>query len=156
MTSNTDVVKNYTTTCLYYVSISVSVCLFLCNDDNARGSFHGKSSRAVGHRICGPSRINAVNCNSIQKGCNIIDTQMTCNRLLWVRIYTPVSIQHTLNAEEYFPDGTALSSKPAAACGRRMIGQTDRQTDRRTDARQFHRPVFALRELCQSHAHTVV
>jgi len=37
MTSNTDVVKNYTTTCLYYVSISVSVCLFLCNDDNARG-----------------------------------------------------------------------------------------------------------------------
>ena len=69
MASNTDVVKNYTMTCLYYVFISVSVCLSLCNhqkwifklprivDDDARGSFHGKSSRAVAHRICGPSRI---------------------------------------------------------------------------------------------------
>jgi len=26
--------KNYTVTCLYYVSISVSVCLFLCNNQN--------------------------------------------------------------------------------------------------------------------------
>jgi len=60
MTSNTDVVKkNYTITCLYYVSISLSVCLSLCNhqnymfklprivDDDAHGWFHGKSSRAV-------------------------------------------------------------------------------------------------------------
>ena len=69
MASNTDVVKkNYTITCLYYVSISVSVCLspaFIKTRSSnfpelliyARGSFHGKSSRAVGHRICGPSRI---------------------------------------------------------------------------------------------------
>jgi len=26
-------------------------------DNDARGSFHGKSSRAVGNCICGPSRI---------------------------------------------------------------------------------------------------
>ena len=62
MASNTDVVKKYTIICLYYVSISVSVCLFLCKiprivDDDGRGSFDGKSSRAVGHRICGPLRI---------------------------------------------------------------------------------------------------
>jgi len=35
MASNTDVVKkNYTISCLYYVSISLSVCLSLCNHQN--------------------------------------------------------------------------------------------------------------------------
>jgi len=60
MASKTDVVKNYTITYLYYVSISVSACLSLCNhqsyifilpkfvDDDACDSFHGKSSRALG------------------------------------------------------------------------------------------------------------
>jgi len=52
--------------------MSLSLCLYVCLfaiikklifklprivDDDARGSFHGKSSKAVGHRICGPSRI---------------------------------------------------------------------------------------------------
>ena len=60
MASNTDVVKK-----LYY-NMSV-LCLYLCVcmmfqlprivDDDSRGSFHDKSSRAVSHRICGPSRI---------------------------------------------------------------------------------------------------